>query len=63
MTPATRRRHNKTLRYVGIDPRKLSDAQVGEAMRLIERTIETTGKEHRAANRAVATFAKRVAQS
>ena len=64
MTPETkaaeRRRHNKTLRYVGIDPRKLTDADVGEAIRLIDRTIETTGREHKAAMRAVATFAAAV---
>jgi hypothetical protein len=60
MTPAQRRWHNKRLRYVGIDPRKLSDAQVGEAIRLIDRTIETSGNERRAAVRAVAAFAKRL---
>jgi hypothetical protein len=55
MTAKQVRRHdNKSLRYVGIDPRKLTDAERREAIRLIFMSIETTGREHKAAVRGIA---------
>ena len=55
MTPMTpkqvRRSKNKVLRHCGIEGRKLTDAQVGEAFGLLNETIETVGAKHRAALR------------